>query len=139
MKERNGKSGMETDPEGEKERGKGLAPPAGYCRRDRRTAAREDAAIEAAPFIPARSRFCHPSPHSVAGDLGAAARCAILVAATASMSSNGAAIATMSRGQRGSVAATESREGHVHETGERAAGRGRPCLPSRVSLHKDRC
>ncbi|XP_020973006.1 uncharacterized protein LOC110269483 [Arachis ipaensis] len=43
------------------------------------------------------------------------------------MSSNGAAIATVSRGRRGSVAATESREGHVHETGERAAGRGKPC------------
>ncbi|QHO41201.1 uncharacterized protein DS421_5g143690 [Arachis hypogaea] len=55
---------------------------------------REERRHRSCPVHPCQSWFFHPSTHSVAGDLRAAARCAVLVAATASMSSNGAAIAT---------------------------------------------
>ncbi|QHO01851.1 uncharacterized protein DS421_13g418750 [Arachis hypogaea] len=69
MKERNGKSGMETDPEGEKERGKGLAPPAGYYRRDRRTAAREECRHRSCPVHPCPVAVLPPiTPFFAAGE-----------------------------------------------------------------------
>ncbi|QHO12434.1 uncharacterized protein DS421_15g506880 [Arachis hypogaea] len=93
---------METDPEGEKKRGKGLAPLAGYCRRDRRTAARERRRHRSCPVHPCPVAVLPPITPFRRWRSRAAARCAVLVAATASMSSNDAAIATRElRGEGG--------------------------------------